>query len=116
MVFRLARWNLGDNAFEMRDASREIRGRISSAFKTFLDLMANQIEDQEQRQDAIDTDLQATIATLEVTVAAVEAISTDTATVAGQLEAIIDNYIPMVDDHETRLDSVEARLAAAGIP
>lgn len=117
MAFRLQRWNLGDPAFEVRDgSSREIRGRISSAFKTFLDLMASQIEDQEQRQDAIDTELQATVETLEATVALVESITNDTATLAGQMNSLLTNYVPMIDNHETRLDSIEARLTAAGIP
>lgn len=117
MVFRLSRWNLGDPAFEVRDgSSREIRGRISTAFKSFLDLMAGQVEEQEARQDAIDTELQATVATLETTVATVEAITTDTAALTGQINAIVDNYVPMIDDHETRISDIEARLTAAGIP
>lgn len=117
MVFRLSRWNLGDPAFEVRDgSSREIRGRISSAFKTFLDLMAGQVEEQEARQDAIDSELQATVETLENTVATVEAITTDTAALAGQMNSLLTNYVPMIDNHETRLDSIEARLTAAGIP
>lgn len=117
MALRLPRWPLGEPAFEVRDgSSREIRGRISAAFKTWLDGAFSKIEEQEDRQDQIDAELQATVATLETTMATVEGITNETASLAGQLNAIVDNYVPMIDDHEERITDIETRLAAAGIP
>jgi ABC-type transporter Mla subunit MlaD len=106
----------GNPAFEVRDGPKSLTGRISEAFKTFLDQMAGQIEAQEAQQDTILTTLNATVATLETTVEAVETLGTDTATVAGQVSALAGYLEPLVLSNRDRLDDIEARLLAAGIP
>lgn len=90
--------------------------RPTSYFLSYVNDIAGKIETQEARQDTIDTQLQRAVADLATLTTAQGTTLAAVNTLTGQMSNLLTVYVPMIDNHKTRLDSIEARLAAARIP
>lgn len=108
MAFSLPRWSQGNPAFDER-------GRISAAFKTFLDTVFGKVEEQEVRQDAVDTTLTQAVADLQTVQGELATQSAALTTLTGQMNGLLTNYVPIIDQHTIDIADHEARLIAGGL-
>lgn len=108
MAFSLPRWSQGNPAVDDR-------GRILAAFKSFLDSVFSKVEEQEVRQDGVDTTLTQAVADLQTVQATLTAQSTALTTLTGQMNGLLTNYVPIIDAHTVTLTDHENRLDAGGL-
>ncbi len=108
MAFSLPRWSQGNPAVDDR-------GRLLAAFKTFLDLIFGKVEEQETRQDAVDATLTAAVADLQTVQGELATQSAALTTLTGQMNGLLTNYVPIIDQHTIDIADHEARLIAGGL-
>ena len=108
MAFTLPRWSQGNPAVDDR-------GRILAAFKSFLDSVFSKVEEQEVRQDGVDTTLTQAVADLQTVQATLTAQSTALTTLTGQMNGLLTHYVPIIDQHTIDIADHESRLDAGGL-
>lgn len=108
MAFTLPRWQSGNPAVDDR-------GRILAAFKSFLDSVFSKVEEQEVRQDGVDTTLTAAVADLAAVQATLVTQAATLTTLTGQMNGLLTNYVPIIDAHTVTLTDHENRLDAGGL-
>ena len=108
MAFSLPRWKSGNPAVDDR-------GRILAAFNSFLDSVFSKVEEQEVRQDGVDTTLTQAVADLQTVQGELATQSAALTTLTGQMNGLLTNYVPIIDAHTVTLTDHENRLDAGGL-
>src|SRR5689334_13039485 len=91
-------------------------GRPTVAFKALQDNIAGKIEDQEVRQDAVVAELEDAVADLETLTEALALTVNEVDNLTGQMNALLTNYVPQIDQNSADILDLQARVTALENP